>query len=267
MLKILKKYRRILYLITIIAIITTLIAVKKTTQNTICDTINVIITDSNEAKFLTKNIITSYILQNKNFENIEGNYWKNIKINEIEKLLEKHPYIKTNQVYRKNNNTLEIKITQRKPIMRIFDKKNFSYYIDNEGYILPINNNFATYVHIFNGNIPHLDTITKTSKTLNINEKYFKNTNIKKLYEFSMKLKQNEFTNALIDQIYITEKNKIQLIPKIGKFIITFGHLKNTQTKFDNLKAFYKQITKKKGWNIYSEINLTYTNQIVCTKK
>ncbi len=265
-LKKLWKYRRIFYTVGIIAIIFTLFAVRKSYRNTICNEINVIVLDSSEAKFVTQSTVISYLLKNVDYD-IEGNYFKNIKLYEIEDLMKLNPYVKTVEVYRKGNNTLEIQITQRVPLVRVFDNKDYSYYIDNEGNILPLSKTYASYVPVFSGEIKHYDTITKAQNILNINSDLFDTTYLSNIYTLGTKMLNNEFINALIDQVYVLQNNELEMIPKVGDFKIIFGTTDSIETKFENIEAFYKEAGPKVGWNIYSEVNFKYTNQIVCTKK
>ena len=57
------------------------------------------------------------------------------------------------------------------------------------------------------------------------------------------------------------------LIPRVGEQKIHIGNLDNTKEKLDNLYQFYNVALPIKGWQTYSDINLKYKNQIVCTKK
>ena len=57
-----------------------------------------------------------------------------------------------------------------------------------------------------------------------------------------------------------------ELVPKVGNHKIVFGGIDNLESKFEKLMIFYKKGLSKTGWNEYSEINLKFKNQVVCTK-
>jgi len=265
-LKKLKKYRRIFYTIGLIALLVVLISVRKNHRNTICRDLKVTVLDSSEAKYITQSSVVSYLLQNIDTD-IEGNVFKNIDASFIEKLLDLHPYVKTVEVFRNGSDVLEVNITQRKPFIRVFDKQNSSFYIDDEGYILPLSKNFASYVLIFNGNIQHFDSLFSKHEVFNIYDEMFDTTNYSLIFNMAQKIQENEFMLYVIDQVYVLPNNEFEMIPKIGDNKILFGTIDSAEIKFENLLAFYQQAAPKVGWDLYSYINLKYTNQVVCTRK
>ncbi len=265
-LKKIKKYRRIFYLIGIIAALIILVTVRKNYRNTICKDLKVIVYDSMNAKYINKSIVMSYLITNIKYD-IKGNYFKNINISEIEELMNLHPYSKNVEVYRNNNDILEITVSQREPILRIFDNNNLSYYISKEGYILPLSKHYASYVPIFSGNIEHYDSLFNKKKVFNINDTIFKESVLRDIHKLALNIRNYSFANSLIDQIVVLPQKEFKMIPKLGDFKILFGTIDSCNIKLENLKAFYTNAAPKVGWNKYSLINLKYTNQVVCTKK
>jgi len=89
----------------------------------------------------------------------------------------------------------------------------------------------------------------------------------KKIYILAAKIQEDEFLNALIDQIYVKPNQEFELIPKAGLSFIEFGDIENIDDKLKRLKIFYIKGKEKINWTIYKSINLKYENQVVCTKK
>ena len=81
---------------------------------------------------------------------------------------------------------------------------------------------------------------------------------------FFSKILQN--INPIV-QIYVDEKNNVELIPRVGNHNIILGDASDLENKLEKLMIFYKKGLSKTGWNEYSTINLKYKNQIVCTKR
>ena len=77
----------------------------------------------------------------------------------------------------------------------------------------------------------------------------------------------NPFWDAQIEQIYVTENNEIELIPRIGDNLILLGKIDNFEQKLENLQCLYEQALSKVGWNKYDTINLKYNNQVICSKR
>ena len=57
------------------------------------------------------------------------------------------------------------------------------------------------------------------------------------------------------------------MIPRLGAHIIYFGTAEDYMHKLFKLETVYTEGFRVLGWNQYDKINLTYKNQVVCTKK
>ncbi len=60
-----------------------------------------------------------------------------INFERIEKELRKQPYVSSVEVFNNLEGTVEIDIIQRQPILRVFNVKNESFYLDASGKVLP----------------------------------------------------------------------------------------------------------------------------------
>lgn len=188
-----------------------------------------------------------YILQiTKKAKINEKNYIKDLDIDEIEKIIAQNPAVKKNDIYKTINGILYIEITEKKPLARVIDQKQKSYYISKEGELFKTNKNTA-YSIIVNGNISEI----LAKKDIFILLKYIKN---------------DEFLSSFIDQIYINNRYDIELIPKIGNQIIKIGSVHNYKNKLKKLKIFYADGLQYIGWEKYKIIDLRYKNQVVCQK-
>lgn len=150
-------------------------------------------------------------------------------------------------VYKTPSGNINIEITQKTPVLRVFSTQG-SYYIDERGHIMPVSPRYATYLPIASGNI----------------EKSFATTD---LYKFALFLQKHDFWNNQIEQIYVYPNKEVELIPRVGDHRIFLGSFDDFREKMDHLQLFYEQAIPKVGWEKYRIINLKYKNQIVCTKK
>ena len=89
----------------------------------------------------------------------------------------------------------------------------------------------------------------------------------KDLYKTALYLRKDSLWDAQIEQLYINEKNDIEMIPRVGNQRIILGTAQHVDVKMHNLLAFYKQAMPKVGWNAYHTINLKYVNQVVCERR
>lgn len=223
----------------------------------ICDKISVNILDSAKNRFVSKDEVLN-ILGHSSKRPIGKNI-NSINLYSIETLLNRRSAIKESQAYIGLNGNLKIDIKQREPIIRI-ETQNGGFYIDETGYIFPLEYNFTSYVPIVSGFIPiNIDTLYRGYSQKG-------ETWINQILRLGNYIDKNEFWNNQIEQIYINENGEIILSPRVGPSTIVFGDLAGIGDKFVRLYAFYNEIIPKYGMNYYSEINLKYKNQIICKK-
>jgi cell division protein FtsQ len=86
------------------------------------------------------------------------------------------------------------------------------------------------------------------------------------LYKLAKYISHDPFLKAQIDQIYVTELNEFELIPRVGNHVIMLGTADDLDDKFRKLIVFYHLGLNKIGWNKYNVINIKFKNQVVCSK-
>ena len=209
-----------------------------------CKEVEIVIADSLEKYFLKEKDIIAYLKKSNHYPLNKKN--SEINTDNIEKALLKNEIVETAEVVQTITGKIKIVISQKMPILRVFNSEG-SYYIDKNGKIMPATLGQAIYVPVASGNI----------------EKSFA---VSELYKFALFLQKDEFWNSQIEQIYVRSVNDIEIVPRVGSHQILLGNLENFENKLERLRLFYEQVIPKMGWEKYSIINLKYKNQIVCTK-
>ncbi len=220
-----------------------------------------------DAGFLNKTEIMSVIVNSDSLPGQQTNIQK-LKINEIntgiiEHSLEVNPYIDRVDSYLTIDGKILINIKEKEPIIRVYDKDGKSFYIDNKGDIFPISNQYAPRVLIANGYIDE----TATAFNSNIADSIYNKSVYREVFFLTQLINNNSLLKAQINQIYINSKGEYDLIPELGDHTVQFGTINNASIKLRNLEAYYQKYLKTSSWDSYSIINLTYKDQIVCTKK
>lgn len=215
-------------------------------QNQVCNQLEIIIKDSVEAQFLGEKDIVN-LIKNKDLLPI-GKKMKEINTLAIRDTILTNKLVQTAEVYSTQKGVIVANITQRKPILRIISDTKGSFYIDSKREKMPVSTNFAVYVPIATGAI---------------DEAFAQN----ELYDFAVFLNDNPDWDAWIEQIVVKPNKDVELVPRMGDFKIMFGKLNNYPEKLSKFALFIEKGLNVIGWNRYSEINLKYDNQIVCTKK
>lgn len=187
-----------------------------------------------------------------------GQSLENINLHDLEKSIAANPYIRFVKVYMEMDGTLFVEVKQREPVLRILNAGGQDYYVDTEGLKMPTSANFTANVLVATGHI--LEGFNGRVDTLM--------TDIAKgLYQTAIYIKQDTLWDAQIEQLVMNEHQEIEMIPRVGNQRIILGTAQDIDVKMNNLLAFYKQVMPKVGWNIYSAINLKYTNQVVGKKR
>jgi cell division protein FtsQ len=241
--------------------------VNKKEKMALCNTIKVNIADSLDNKFIVEQDILDFI--NEQNLKVRGYSLKDINTHQLEEMVIKFPAVKNVECYKTIEGTLAINLNQRKPIVRVMDAKNNSYYIDNDGYILPLSNQYTAHVIVANGKIPEIDFRNKKVNVLDAgkNGRHKELLKLKDIYLFSKHISNDDFWKAQFVQLYVNSDNEYELIPRVGAHIILLGKMEDFEYKLKKLKALYFKGLNKEGWNNYERINLKYSNQVVCTKR
>ena len=234
-------------------------------KSAICREVQVRILDSMRDRFVTAKQIQDYIYELD--LKVLGEPVNSINTRKLEQYLNGRDNIKKVEVYSTSDGKLHVEINQRNPILRVINDKGQSYYIDEEGAIIPLSTSYSSHVPVATGSITEFFEVPRRDY-LNCSKsnRKGKNNAICEIYKLARFINSDPFWEAQIEQIYRNDKGEYELIPRVGAHLIIFGDFGDYRKKFRNLKAFYKQGLNNVGWNQYLKINLKYDNQIICTK-
>ncbi len=214
-------------------------------KEVVCSGINVVVSDSTQASFIHSDEV-KLLVQNK-YPYLLGGKIEDINSEDIELFLKKHTAIDKCEAYSTIGGQLNIDISQRRPLVRVFSGYD-SYYIDLKGDKMPLFDQHAAHVLVLSGHVNKLDSLSE-------------------VIEFARFIRESDFWDAQIEQIYVESNGEFSLAPRVGDQIIYLGSLNNYPTKMRNLYAFYTKGIHPREWNNYKQINLKYEGQIICTKR
>lgn len=186
-----------------------------------------------------------------------GRRIENINIQALESRLKANPFIDFARVFVDMDGVVNVNIHQRQPILRIINRFNQNFYVDQNGLKIPMSANFTARVVVANGFIDELfaNRIDTMFTPL-----------AKEIYKIADFIHHDSLWDAQIEQIYINQKREIELIPRVGNHRILLGNADSLETKFRNLLIFYQQALPKVGWNAYKTLNIKYANQVIGVK-
>ena len=241
--------KRILILLTLVVMAVYAIAAavlfSKKPEQEVCKGMSLAIKDSIDYGFTTEQQRKSVLKKKGLFP--EGKNLKDINVRSIAKFLAHYPCIKNAECYITSGNKVNIEIYQRIPVIRVISDNGDNYYIDDEGKVMDYTDQ-AVHVAIATGFI---------------DRKFAQ----KELYELGKYIRTIPFWKSQVEQIHVTPKNEIEIVPRVGDHILFLGKIDDYSEKFSKLQKFYKEALNEVGWNKYNRINVEFGNQIICTKK
>ncbi|EMY80434.1 cell division protein FtsQ [Psychroflexus gondwanensis ACAM 44] len=162
----------------------------------------------------------------------------------VENTLDANEMIKSSEAYYSLDGKLSAKIVQREPIARIKDKD--FYYLDSEGYPMPLSKNYSSRVPMVYGVRPK---------------------DLKEVYPLLMKIQGDDFFKKHIIAIRKESKNHYVLSVRDREFLVNFGQISYLDKKLTNYKVFYSKALEYNKLDDYKRIDLQFGNQVVCTIK
>lgn len=214
--------------------------------------------------FLNEEDITDR-LKDKNLIGEERTY-SQLELEMIETALMAMPEIKDAQAYSYVSGKWNLDIELRQPIARIFNQDGTSCYLDMDGTLMPLSENYTAHVLTVDGFINETDYAKTVDNIIN-NDTLITIEILDDLYEISNYVCSDEFLSAQITHVHINEFGEFELIPRVGDQRILFGEADFVAGKFKKLEYFYLEGISRAGWENYDTINIMYENQVVCSKR
>ncbi len=199
--------------------------------------------DSKENMFLTHQMVNNLLIQNLgDASRIQKD---KVDLNTLENTLNHHEMIEKAEVFSTIDGFLNTRITQKTPILRVISD-NDSYYLDKKGDRISLSTNFSARVPLVVGEISK----EKRKPYLNLfNE-----------------INKDDFLSKNITGAQIMPSGNVVLTNRSFDYKIAFGKPINVQKKLRNYKAFFHHAIKDTLIKEYKEINLMFTQQVVCKK-
>lgn len=227
------------------------IEIKKSTLK--CKDVKVLL--PGQFNFIERNEVDRILMANAGA--MVGRDLNEINIHKLENALKANPFIEFAKVYADMTGIIHVQIRQREPVIRVVNMANLHFYIDANGYKIPLSDNYTAKVLVASGFIE--EDFSGRVDTL-------KTQLLRDLYRTALYIKGDTLWDNQIEQLFVDLKGDIEMVPRVGNQKIILGSADSLQTKFRNLLVFYKKAIPKVGWDTYKTINLKYANQIVCEK-
>jgi cell division protein FtsQ len=196
-----------------------------------------------ENLFIKSETVNKLLIENK--QDASSIRKDKLDLNKLEKSICKSPIIEKSEVFVTIDGVLKAVVKQKTPIARVFDK-NGSFYVDYQGGVMPLSNEFTARVPLVLGEINKAN-----------------NVELNKLLRF---IYDDEFLKKNIIGIAVLSNGGLKMTNRNFNYEIEFGSIINVERKFNNYKAFFQKAVLDSSLYNYKKINLRFTQQVVCTK-
>lgn len=169
----------------------------------------------------------------------------NLDLNKLEKSINEHDMVEKSEVFVSIDGVLKAVVKQKTPIARVFEKEE-SFYIDLQGNRMPLSEINTARVPLVSGEINEVKG--------------------EDLYQLLKLIYNDDFLKKNIIGIEVLHGGSLKMANRNFNYAINFGKAKNVEKKFNNYKAFFQKAVQDSTISKYKEINLKFTQQVVCTK-
>jgi cell division protein FtsQ len=175
-----------------------------------------------------------------------------VNCKEIEKNIENNQWVKSAELFVSSNNFINVKVQQKKPVVRIQqkDSTDYAYYLDEFANPIPLSKQYT----------PRVSVVTTERLAFTKTDLRMKSA----MVQLAQFIDKDTFWSVAIAQIDINAKNQIVLVPMIGAQTIILGSTDDLENKMARLFTFYQQGVNTIKWSLYDEIDLRFKGQIVC---
>jgi len=247
--------RAFLWMVVLTGFVILVASAAKVKDTVRCSGIVVKIKGSDDNFFIEEKDIRALVARNKDLNPV-GRPVHTINIAHLEKIVSRDPWVKQANLFIDNQHRLNIKVTQREPVARVFTVTGSSFYLDAHHGRVPVSERYTARVPVFTGFPTDALRLQRADSLLTAG-----------IVSISSYVLNDPFWMAQVEQVNINGRRQFEIIPKLGDHIIDFGDGTQVEKKFRKLLAFYQEGLSRVGWNNYSRINVAFENEVVCTRK
>lgn len=215
--------------------------------------------------FIDENTVRQHVLAHDN--EVVGNAVGDVDLRTIENELREIPCVARAEVYHTMDGVLHVKLTEREPIVRVINNDGSSFYIDRNGWTMPLSDHYTARVPVVTGMLFEPFANTPPVNVVHTADSLHQLVHSDEIHSVMRTITADPFWNALIDQAVVDVNGEFELVPRIGGQRIRIGNGQELEERLAKVRAFYEQGIPQTDWRRYSVIDARFSGQVVCTRK
>lgn len=188
-----------------------------------------------------------------------GQRLDSVDLARIEKVLDEQSAILKSEAYTTEDGMLNVRISQREPVLR-FQKGETGFYVDDRGFIFPLQDKFTARVPIVDGAIPVRFEPGYKGKARTEKERQW----ISDVMEMMAWIRKSKVWREAIVQVSVAGNGDLVLIPREGNERFLFGAPVDVPDKFGRIARYYEYIKPAPDKGPYKTVNVKFDRQIIC---
>ena len=181
----------------------------------------------------------------------------------VQKVMDDNSWIESGASYVDLNGTLNVSFKEYEPWFRVFGKDGNSVYVTRNGVVVPTCPIYTPYVLVASGNFD----LQNDSVAYQLNDTVESDVNLLNALYWCDAIEGNDFVSQCVGQLYCNKRNQFELTVKGYDGRVIVGDTCDAADKLKRLEVFMKQRIDSPETQTLKSINLSYKNQIVCTKR
>ena len=226
---------------------------KKGSPERKCSTLKIEFADA--FNFVTEDDVKSYL--GKHYGNVIGKTLDSLDLARIEKILDVQSAILKSEAYVTDDGALNISITQREPVIRFQDGTS-GFYIDDRGFIFPLQSNYTSHVPVIDGEIPLYYAGGYKGEPRDEKDRNW----MEDVMNLTKYIRKHRQWSENIVQISVARNGDFLMVPRAGNEIFNIGEPRDIEKKFSRMEKYYQYI--KPLEKDYTSVCVKYDKQIIC---
>ena len=182
-------------------------------------------------------------------------------------------------VFHTLDGTLHVKVRQREPIVRVINADGSGFYIDSEGWTMPLSDAHSARVLVVTGAVTEPFAALPPTDLVGMEDRLRTSAHSDEIYQLAKVITADPLWNALFDHAPLNADASFDLFPRIGGQRVKVGRMSagaddNAKdgaalltSRLAKLRIFYEQVMPRSDWRLYSTIDTRFADQVICTRK